>query len=74
MSRFVIIAVIIVGVTAASVAAWMFLPVVPQDDTAVTPTAAQPETDAERREHRTRFFGGDPERDVRGGQEMRPRW
>lgn len=26
------------------------------------------------REHRERFFGGDTERDVRGGQEMKPRW
>ncbi|WCK69460.1 entry exclusion protein TrbK [Agrobacterium tumefaciens] len=27
-----------------------------------------------RRESRERFFSGDPDRDVRGGQEMKPRW
>lgn len=27
-----------------------------------------------RREHAEKFFGGDPERNLRGGQEMRPRW
>ncbi|RWB25075.1 DUF2749 domain-containing protein, partial [Mesorhizobium sp.] len=25
-------------------------------------------------EHRERFFGGDPDRDVRSGQEIKPRW
>jgi Ti type entry exclusion protein TrbK len=31
-------------------------------------------SEAERREHVEKFFGGDPNRDIRGGQEMRPRW
>ncbi|WP_276523977.1 entry exclusion protein TrbK [Agrobacterium vitis] len=31
-------------------------------------------TGAAQREHRERFFGGDPDHDVRGGQEMKPRW
>jgi len=74
VSRFVVIAIVIVGVAAASVATWTFLPAERQDNTAVTPTAARPQTDAERRASRERFFGGEPERDVRGGQEMRPRW
>lgn len=34
-------------------------------------SVAKPASDAERRE---KFFGGDPERNVRGGQEMKPRW
>jgi Ti type entry exclusion protein TrbK len=33
-----------------------------------------PASNAARREHIERFFGGDPNRDVRGGQEMKPRW
>lgn len=44
-------------------------------------TASQPSSqivtplsDSAQREHRERFFGGDPERDVRGGQEVKPRW
>ncbi|KUM24396.1 hypothetical protein AU467_30525 [Mesorhizobium loti] len=35
---------------------------------AVTPS------DAEKRGRAERLFGGDPDRDVRGGQEMKPRW
>lgn len=33
-----------------------------------------PASDAARREHREKFFSGDPERNVRGGQELKPRW
>jgi len=36
--------------------------------------ATQPASETERREHRENFFSGDPDRDVRGGQEMKPRW
>lgn len=35
--------------------------------------AATP-SDTEKRRRAERFFGGDPDRDVRGGQEMKPRW
>ncbi len=31
-------------------------------------------SDADRRAHREKFFGGNAERDIRGGQEMKPRW
>ncbi|MDK1389654.1 entry exclusion protein TrbK [Sinorhizobium sp. 8-89] len=34
----------------------------------------QPASDHARREHREKFFGGDPERNIRGGQELKPRW
>jgi Ti type entry exclusion protein TrbK len=34
----------------------------------------KPSSDDAQREHREKFFNGDPERDVRGGQEMKPRW
>jgi Ti type entry exclusion protein TrbK len=37
---------------------------------------ASPEaaSDADGRAHRQKFFGGNAERDIRGGQEMKPRW
>lgn len=31
-------------------------------------------SDEDRRRHREQFFGGDYSRDIRGGQEMKPRW
>jgi Ti type entry exclusion protein TrbK len=31
-------------------------------------------SDEDRRRHREEFFGGDANRDIRGGQEMKPRW
>lgn len=31
-------------------------------------------TDADLRKHREQFFGGNAERDIRSGQEMKPRW
>ncbi len=30
--------------------------------------------DEEQRRHREEFFGGNSDRDIRGGQEMKPRW
>lgn len=36
--------------------------------------AMNPSSDEEQRRHRELFFGGDPNRDIRGGQEMKPRW
>lgn len=36
--------------------------------------AIQPSSDEAQREYRKEFFGGDPDRDVRGGQELKPRW
>ncbi|NTE56422.1 entry exclusion protein TrbK [Agrobacterium tumefaciens] len=30
--------------------------------------------DEDRRRHREEFFGGNSDRDIRGGQEMKPRW
>ncbi|MBN9135489.1 entry exclusion protein TrbK [Phyllobacterium sp. SL163] len=34
----------------------------------------QPSSDEVQREYRKEFFGGDADRDVRGGQELKPRW
>lgn len=71
MSRATII-VLVVGVVSLSAAAlWMVLP------RGVAPVGTEPLPTAEEEQRRRRaesFFGGDPDRDVRGGQEMKPRW
>ncbi|MCT7667428.1 entry exclusion protein TrbK [Shinella kummerowiae] len=36
--------------------------------------ATNSSSDEEQRRHREEFFGGNPDRDIRGGQEMKPRW
>lgn len=63
---FVLAAIVAFG---AGMAIWLVV-----QPNAATDTPAAASSDAERREHRERFFGGDPDRDVRGGQEMKPRW
>jgi Ti type entry exclusion protein TrbK len=68
-----IIVVLVVGVVCLSAAAlWVVLP------RGTTPVTVDPALsavdDAERRQHAEKFFGGNPDRDVRGGQEMKPRW
>jgi len=37
-------------------------------------SAAPPASDSDHRSQLEKFFGGDPDRNVRGGQEMKPRW
>lgn len=44
----------------------------PVSGSGAAPTQSAFET--ERREHREKFFSGDPDSDIRGGQEMKPRW
>lgn len=70
MSRPVLMAVLaavlaLVGLTAV----WLVL--VPQRP--ITPSP-EPTASDDRRQHMENFFGGDPDRSVRGGQEMKPRW
>lgn len=36
--------------------------------------AMNPSSDEEQRRHREQFFGGNSNSDIRGGQEMKPRW
>lgn len=38
------------------------------------PTASTPAATENRRRKAHDFLGGDPDRDIRGGQEMKPRW
>jgi type IV secretion system protein TrbK len=65
-------ALVLAGVVAFG-AAIIFWTVI-QPDATSGPSAATPEPEAVQRAYRERFFGGDPDRDVRGGQEMKPRW
>lgn len=71
MSRATII-ILVVGVVSLGVAAlWLVLP---RGATPVVTDLAPTADDAERRQRAEKFFGGDPDRDVRGGQEMQSRW
>ncbi|MBB3933742.1 Ti type entry exclusion protein TrbK [Kaistia hirudinis] len=64
---------LLVGVGSA-VAIWIvYQPGPPQEAGAAAPASSTP-SGAERRERAEKFLGGDPNLDVRGGQEMRPRW
>lgn len=70
MSRPVVIAVlaallVLVGLTTV----WFVFVPQPQITPAPAPTASD-----ERRQRAEDFLGGDPDRSVRGGQEMKPRW
>ena len=66
------IIILVVGVVSLSAAAlWVVLP------RGAAPVATEPSPatdDAQRRQRAENFLGGDPDRDVRGGQEMKPRW
>lgn len=69
--------VLLLAVALGLCAGALILMVVPSPPEPV-PEAPQPSApwsaDTERREHLERFFSGDPDRDVRSGQEMKPRW
>ncbi|CAH1648070.1 entry exclusion protein TrbK [Chelatococcus asaccharovorans] len=71
MSRATII-ILVVGVVSLGVVA--FWVVLPRTGEPVVTNPAPTAEDAERRQRAEKFFGGDPDRDVRGGQQMKPRW
>lgn len=68
---------LIIGLTLAGIIAlgaginWILVQPRPQAQSGGGASVAKPASDAERRE---KFFSGDPDRNVRGGQEMKPRW
>lgn len=70
MSRPVVIAVLAAVLALIGLTAIWFV-VVPQPP--ITPTP-EPTASDDRRQRMKNFFGGDPDRSVRGGQEMKPRW
>ncbi len=75
MSPRLVIILAVVGIIASGVgiARWIVQPPAAHLSGAgeASPQAA---FDADRRAHREKFFGGDTTRDIRGGQEMKPRW
>lgn len=72
--RLIIILIVVGIVTAGGAVSWMLIQpeptLIPGSGAAATGRAS----DAEKRQHREQFFGGDTTRDIRGGQEMKPRW
>jgi Ti type entry exclusion protein TrbK len=67
--------VIAVAVLVVGAAATVMISMRSGDATAesgVNPAVMQ--SDADRRRRAEKFFGGDSNRNVRGGQEMKPRW
>jgi len=71
----VIIALVaVVSVAGASVITWMVFQPEVLPDSRSGADAASSSTDEEKRRHREQFLGGDADRDIRGGQEMKPRW
>ena len=68
-----IVGVLLVGVGSAGVV-WIVSQPAPPREAGAAATAISTPSDAERRERAEKFLGGNPNLDVRGGQEMRPRW
>ncbi|MUO31015.1 entry exclusion protein TrbK [Agrobacterium vitis] len=75
MSPRLVIILAVVGIIASGVgvARWIVQPF-PARLSGAGAASPQAVSDADRRAHREKFFGGDTTRDIRGGQEMKPRW
>ncbi len=67
--RIIILAVVGIAALGAGVVTWSVVQPGPHPV-----SEAGEASDAARREHRKKFFGGDSDNDIRGGQEMKPRW
>ncbi|QTG17341.1 entry exclusion protein TrbK (plasmid) [Agrobacterium tumefaciens] len=75
MSPRLVIILAVVGIIASGIGVVRWIvqsPSVHLSGTGKAPPQAA--SDADRRAHREKFFGGNAERDIRGGQEMKPRW
>ena len=75
MSPRVVLIIAVVGALAVSagIITWIVQPhPVPMSGAGEASTQAA--SAADRLKHREKFFGGDATRDIRGGQEMKPRW
>lgn len=71
----VIIALLaVVSAAGASIMTWSAFNAEPTPISGSGAAATGPASDEEKRRHREQFFGGDTTRDIRGGQEMKPRW
>lgn len=75
MSPRVIIILVVAGIVIAGGAVnWMLIQPQPTAISGSGAAVTGPTSNAEKRQHREQFFGGDTTRDIRGGQEMKPRW
>ncbi|CUX61882.1 Conjugal transfer protein TrbK [Agrobacterium deltaense Zutra 3/1] len=76
MSPRLVVILVLAGIVAfgAGIVTWNVVQSRPAPVSGSGAAATQPASESERREHREKIFGGDPDRDVRGGQEMKPRW
>ena len=75
MSPRLVIILVVVGIIASGVgiARWIVQPE-PTPMSGAEEASPEAASDADRRAHREKFFGGEANRDIRGGQEMKPRW
>jgi Ti type entry exclusion protein TrbK len=69
----IILAVVGIIASGVGVARWIVQPG-PTPMSVAEEASPDAASDADRRAHREKFFGGDANRDIRGGQEMKPRW
>ncbi|WP_421616499.1 entry exclusion protein TrbK [Agrobacterium tumefaciens] len=67
----IILAVVLIVASGVGIASWI---VQPESMSATEEASPEAPSDADRRAYREKFFGGDTTRDIRGGQEMKPRW
>ncbi len=76
MSPRLVVILVLAGIVAlsAGIVTWNVVQPRPAPVSGSGAAATQPASETKRREHREKFFGGDPDRNVRGGQEMKPRW
>lgn len=76
MSPRLITILVLTGIAAlgAGVVTWFMVQPRPVPVSGSSAVSAPLASEAECREHREKFFSGDPDRDIRGGQEMKPRW
>ena len=72
---FLFIALVAIGSAAgASVITWLVVQPQATPISGSGTAAINSSSDEEQRRHREEFFGGNSDRDIRGGQEMKPRW
>jgi Ti type entry exclusion protein TrbK len=72
---FLFIALVAIGSAAgASVITWIAVQPQATPISGSGKAAINSSSDEEKRRHREEFFGGDSDRNIRGGQEMKPRW
>jgi Ti type entry exclusion protein TrbK len=74
VSRLFIILVVAAISISTGVVVWMSADRGRSGEEIAAPAMPTPDPNAEGGKHRENFFGGDPNRDVRSGQEMKPRW